>query len=257
MLPARKSISRATTLATASSTAKTSMPLRTLVTSTVNTTVCYSGSSVRSRHSRAPRPLKLTSSISLDCFKPLRSRHMSGHAPQPPESKLPQLPPTPPYPCPFLTDEEIQTYLVPLYHRGWSVQPSTSAKKPAPELVKRFIFSEYASLELFERDLKDVTESENHHAVQELTDSPPSITIKVHTHSGLRPAAHPDEPRRGRVQPGITLRDVRFAYLLEERFVRYLRSGGEQEQANMRPAATVEEQPRTAEAVEARRVSSG
>lgn len=77
---------------------------------------------------------------------------------------FPQLPPAPPFPCPFLTDEEIATYLPLLYARGWTVHPSDPkhAKKPAPELVKRFVFSTLDALEAFvQLDLLDITQSEN------------------------------------------------------------------------------------------------
>ncbi|KAJ8495970.1 hypothetical protein ONZ51_g1402 [Trametes cubensis] len=119
------------------------------------------------------------------------------------------------------------------------------------------MFSSNASLESFKRDYEQVTTSENHHAVREYADMPPSVTIKVHTHQALRPAAYPDEPRPRRKLPGITLRDVRVAYLLEGHFARYVRSGGEEELASLRPSTSVEDQPNTAEAIEARRVSSG
>ena len=64
---------------------------------------------------------------------------------------LPELPPTPPYPCPFLTDEEVKTYLEPLYLHYWTVQPSNpeQSKKPAPELVKSFTFASASALSAF------------------------------------------------------------------------------------------------------------
>lgn len=80
------------------------------------------------------------------------------------------------------------------------------------------------------------------------------MVVRVHTHSGLRPAHHAEEPRRARAQPSITLRDVRFAYLLEQRLaVR----GGAAEPAGAEEAPLAEEQPRSAAKVEARRQSSG
>ncbi|KAL7279140.1 hypothetical protein ACG7TL_006980 [Trametes sanguinea] len=164
----------------------------------------------------------------------------------PADSELPQLPPAPPYPCPFLTDEEIKIYLFPLYERGWTVHPSQTAKKPAPELVKRFEFDPHsAALQSFLDDINSVTEGENHHATLDIGSSPPSVTVRVHTHSGLRPALHPEEPRKGRVQPGITLRDVRFAYLLEQHSSKYLDLVVMQ--------VSREEQPKSAEALERRR----
>lgn len=187
---------------------------------------------------------------------------------------FPELPPAPSFPCPFITDEEIATYLPPLYARGWTVQPSDpkAAKKPAPELVKRFVFSAHETLEAFlHLDLLDITESENvrddnlthtvslrahsratmqHHAWRDITPDPPSMVVRVHTHSGLRPARDAEEPRRARVQPGITLRDVRFAYLLEQRLAA---RGGTAERAGAENVPWSEEQPLSAAEVEARR----
>ncbi|CDO74956.1 hypothetical protein BN946_scf184945.g28 [Trametes cinnabarina] len=108
-------------------------------------------------------------------------------------------------------------------------------------------------MKAFLEDLKEVTDSENHHAVQDVASSPPSVTIRVHTHSGLRPASIPDEPRKGRVQPGITLRDIRFAYLIEDRFAKYAVADGQSERSRVSSGALEEEQPNSAEALERRR----
>ncbi|OJT03351.1 hypothetical protein TRAPUB_6020 [Trametes pubescens] len=174
------------------------------------------------------------------------------------EPDFPELPPPPPFPCPFLTDDEIATYLGPLYAREWTVQPSDpkATKKPSPELVKRFAFSTFNELNAFlHLDLLDITQSENHHARQDITPDPPSLIVRVHTHSGLRPARHAEEPRRARVQPGITLRDVRFVYLLEQRLAARGGTAAVRSEAENMPSA--DEQPRSVAAVEARRGLSG
>ncbi|KAI1797197.1 hypothetical protein LXA43DRAFT_1089086 [Ganoderma leucocontextum] len=166
------------------------------------------------------------------------------------------LPKAPPYPCPFLTDEEIQTYLTPLYAWAWTVQPSNPGdkNKTAPELVKTFAFSTTQELVEFLQRVGDITRSENHHAVLEESADFPSIAIRVHTHSGLRPASHPGERRKERVQPGITLRDVRFAHLVEMTL-------GDDAPAHWHHGemtlADIAAQPRSAEGVEARRYAAG
>ncbi len=81
---------------------------------------------------------------------------------------------------------------------------------------------------------------------------PPSIVIRVHTHSGLRPASHPGERRKDRVQPGITLRDVRFAHLVELALV----DGVPAHYRELTPS-DIAAQPRSAEGVEARRYAAG
>ncbi|KAI0649202.1 hypothetical protein C8Q79DRAFT_498317 [Trametes meyenii] len=153
----------------------------------------------------------------------LAVRCMNGVSAQLPVSNLPDLPRAPPYPCPFLTEEETDTYLEPLYARAWVSQDYESSHKSTltKELAKRFTFPDTQALGRFLQDLKVITDSENHHALQDVSQDPPSVIIKVHTHSALRPASYAEEPRRARVQPGITLRDVRFAYLVEERYSTY------------------------------------
>ncbi|KAI0833394.1 hypothetical protein BC628DRAFT_1343492 [Trametes gibbosa] len=167
------------------------------------------------------------------------------------EADLPDLPDAPPYPCPFLTDEQIATYLTPLYARAWSVRGSNPhPRRPAPELVKQFCFTTQERLDAFRRDVDIVTQIEDHHPSKELNQSDtPSIVIRVHTHSGLRPARDADEPRRARIQPGITLRDIRFAYLVEQRFSASLHglSSGRMCMTNPVDPSL---QPRTASAVE-------
>ena len=77
MLPATNSIPRVPNLTTSLLTAKVNLPLRTVVSSRANATVCCGVSLVQSL-SRVPRPLTLTSRTSLDCSQPFHTRHMSG-----------------------------------------------------------------------------------------------------------------------------------------------------------------------------------
>lgn len=57
-----------------------------------------------------------------------------------------------------------------------------------------------------------------HHATKEITRDPAAVVVRVHTHSALRPPSNSSDSEtvQGRKQPGITLRDIRFAYLLDE-----------------------------------------
>lgn len=53
-------------------------------------------------------------------------------------------PPVPPYPCPHLTDKEIEVYLKPLYERGWGIHTIASSKdqrKPTFALAKSLEFT--------------------------------------------------------------------------------------------------------------------
>ena len=47
------------------------------------------------------------------------------------------------------------------------------------------------------------------------SDSAPGVEIRMHTHSALRPPAFEDESVKKRGMPGLTLRDVRLAILLD------------------------------------------
>ncbi|EED85975.1 predicted protein [Postia placenta Mad-698-R] len=146
---------------------------------------------------------------------------------------LPELPDKPKYPCPYLTDAEITTYLVPLYKRGWTVQSSNKAARQghpsvAPALVKRFIFLKergYANLQ-FTEDIERFQKDEDVSGV----------------------------PHPPKVRPGITLRDVRLAILAERAFEAHLvRGKGDPRamRADTRPAMC----PLTMQDVEERRLS--
>ncbi|TDL26103.1 hypothetical protein BD410DRAFT_836770 [Rickenella mellea] len=66
---------------------------------------------------------------------------------------LPALPKAPPYPCPLLTQDELDTYLVPLYSRKWGI--TTLEKRN--EDASRFHVRQLAAMFNFESDV-DVKE---------------------------------------------------------------------------------------------------
>lgn len=78
---------------------------------------------------------------------------------------LPPLPAKPKYPCPHLSDEEVMTYLAPLYLRGWGVIRKKTAvhgttKRPL-FLIKKFSFKSFDHLMLFVNDMVQVIQNEN------------------------------------------------------------------------------------------------
>lgn len=156
---------------------------------------------------------------------------------------LPELPDKPKYPCPYLTDAEITTYLVPLYKRGWTVQSSNKAARQghpsvAPALVKRFLFLKqrgYANLQ-FTEDIERFQKDEDHHC--SVFRRGMALVLRTHTHTA-RPLPLVGVPHPLKVRPGITLRDVRLAILVERAFeVHLVRGTGDPRtmRADTRPA---------------------
>jgi len=140
-------------------------------------------------------------------------------------SGLPRLPDAPKYPCPYLNDEEISTYLVPLYARGWSIGSSDydrdsqlpPSDNVAPELLKDFLFSSSTSVarEGFISKVRKLQDIENHHGMITIIDD--CVHIRTHTHTA-RPLSGPNAIVKRKRRPGITLRDVRLAILAEEAY---------------------------------------
>ncbi|EMD31305.1 hypothetical protein CERSUDRAFT_119863 [Gelatoporia subvermispora B] len=128
-----------------------------------------------------------------------------------------------------LTSEEIQDYLEPLYSRGWVVyssqraygsspySPDASEGGPSPELVKGLWFRSNASAVRFLRTALDIAEKENHHPTH-ISLISRHIILRMHTHEAV-PNEELSHVVQDPVVPGITLRDVRLAYLLENAYV--------------------------------------
>ncbi|KAI0775279.1 hypothetical protein BD413DRAFT_534697 [Trametes elegans] len=197
-------------------------------------------SSIRAEHTAAYLDLLQRRFASRPRVPAKTAQHISRTLPQPPcvtrqrgvrtthtDTKvarsygLPPLPPAPPYPCPVLTEEEIQHFVQPLLNRSWSKKAlpaaeSTEGRIPSV-LEKVFSFEHRAALDAFLQDVQDVTEAENHHADLDVKPEGPAVIVSVHTHTALWPPQYEGEKRRARVKPGLSLRDVRFAMLLEER----------------------------------------
>ncbi|PVF94612.1 hypothetical protein CPB86DRAFT_712890 [Serendipita vermifera] len=129
-----------------------------------------------------------------------------------PENTLPELPSRPPYPCPHLTPEEVQTYLAPLYERGWGLYTKVPVDdKPATlMLAKDVSFVWHFPLGEFLTGLNAVTKAENHHprVAYEFR----TVELRMHTHGAIPTIESP----KSEVIAGITLRDIRLAYRIEE-----------------------------------------
>lgn len=144
---------------------------------------------------------------------------------------LPQIPALPPpaqgWPTPWLGRSGIEEYLHPLYKRGWkpSVQESSVKGKESTFLSAEYAFKKFDEAVKFVGDVGVIAHDEDHHP-STITITHGKKTTKVslvtQTHAAKRPAPAPAEsaespPSYVRV-PGITIRDVRFAILVESHY---------------------------------------
>ncbi|CAL1706629.1 unnamed protein product [Somion occarium] len=141
------------------------------------------------------------------------------------EHPLQQIPEKPKYPCPHLSDEEVETYLFPLYARLWSITQcdiewNGALRKPLM-LSKTMVFPSFTAAMGFAKDLVHKIEAEEHHP--RLTIDNNRVTVSTHTHSAIIPGISPDDKTSPyRKFPGVTLRDVRLAIEIELIYERHI-----------------------------------
>ncbi|KIM45526.1 hypothetical protein M413DRAFT_442196 [Hebeloma cylindrosporum] len=120
---------------------------------------------------------------------------------------------------PLITETEVRRYIYPLHHRGWTVQRMKhkdgfhESGQESPFLVGQWTFKGPVSARKFLKELLRIEDLEKHHASFNLWPGKrPVFTVMTQTHSARKhPIAVPDNS----TEPGITLRDVRLAVLLE------------------------------------------
>ncbi|KAF9501694.1 hypothetical protein BDN71DRAFT_1500725 [Pleurotus eryngii] len=118
------------------------------------------------------------------------------------------------WPTPWITAEDFERYMGVLNGNGWGIRFSSAHSKPSkshpsrvvPELLKTYHFGSDECVVKFVEDLKELMSEENHHCILRVANT--QVTIYTHTHSA-RPALG------SKNAPGITLRDVRFAILVD------------------------------------------
>ncbi|KAK7059093.1 hypothetical protein VNI00_001717 [Paramarasmius palmivorus] len=134
------------------------------------------------------------------------------------------------WPTPWLDPHEVEHYLLPLQRdHHWRVTFVQKAQHPALTLQKRYNFKKGPSALNFMKDVIDIANAEDHHPTSlEYGEDKPYVSLGVRTHSAkipqqlmayllenIRPETDPPtSPRR----QGITLRDVRFALLVDQCF---------------------------------------
>ncbi|ESK97946.1 hypothetical protein Moror_884 [Moniliophthora roreri MCA 2997] len=149
--------------------------------------------------------------------------------------KLP--PPISGWPTPWLDIHEVEHYLLPILRdHQWRVNFVTKAQRPVPTLEKRYNFNKGPSALTFMRDVIDIANAENHHPTSlQYGEDSPHVSLGIRTHSAkipppvmtylldhIRPETDP--PTKSRYQ-GITLRDIRFALLVDQCFETYHKNG--------------------------------
>ncbi|KAI0929984.1 hypothetical protein AcV5_006809 [Taiwanofungus camphoratus] len=136
--------------------------------------------------------------------------------------RLPTIPPVPEDSCWHLTDQEVKTYLEPLYARNWYVgQERAKHREEAPVILHlakviklertHLAFAFFKELiRLLHREVVNASCGTKYAIIK----SGRLVTFSTFTPSAMR-ADVPDIPFREHKQPGITLRDVRLAFLVE------------------------------------------
>ncbi|KAI0319172.1 hypothetical protein OF83DRAFT_1170442 [Amylostereum chailletii] len=136
------------------------------------------------------------------------------------------LPPLPKKTYQLVNPTKFVTDVLPLYKRGWSFQPvSLPDVRAVSALRKRFAFASDGDVFDFISDLRAVIEQEKHHPTVEFCYDKMSITLFSHTAWYTTPGS-PENPRTKAFTQGVSLRDVRFAHLVEELFLQYLSRSG-------------------------------
>ncbi|PSR75270.1 hypothetical protein PHLCEN_2v9236 [Hermanssonia centrifuga] len=141
------------------------------------------------------------------------------------KNPLPDSPRRPKWPAPWLTDEQMKSFLLPLFARGWRISPDPDSSELQVELGSvesvvrlktRYRFAQSYHAIAFVKECLEIMEKLHHHA--RLTIDNSIITLATHTHS-----AYVED--REVENPGITLHDVRLAYGVQRLWETYQNAG--------------------------------
>ncbi|KLO14239.1 hypothetical protein SCHPADRAFT_939656 [Schizopora paradoxa] len=116
----------------------------------------------------------------------------------------------PPWPCPVLEDTEINKYLPFLFSqtRRWGL---TTNDKNLPILACKYRIKGYDHILNFVQSVGKIAQEEDHHP--EIIFDARSVFVRVNTHCAYR--SNDESPNGKEKGSGITIRDIRFAILLE------------------------------------------
>jgi hypothetical protein len=197
-------------------------------------------------------------------------------------SSVRPLPPPPPRQKgtpPTISTHDIEEYIQPLYSRGWGLSPILPNGNGIAVLRKRFDFASAEALETFLAGLAEYEEKKQvclsssgllrsstqikrktkpthtsscpifprtfqHHAKTDVIEGQEhhAVLVSTWTHVARRPNA--DAQGKGSKTQGVTARDIRLAYALEELFESALVVSGREFAPRLRPKA---DRPQTVE----------
>lgn len=123
------------------------------------------------------------------------------------------------YPTTWLTQEEFEKYIPPLYSRGWGIRYMYPNKQfcgcNTGELFVRYQFSSYASALEFVQSMGRVAITEMHHPRLLCANYTKHVSVALHT---LTNWAKRDPGKE--IEPGITIRDIRLAILADAHYTK-------------------------------------
>ncbi|KAF4621063.1 hypothetical protein D9613_000169 [Agrocybe pediades] len=148
---------------------------------------------------------------------PVHSKDVSS-SDEPPNLEIPEPVPYVNRTTPLMTQEETERYFYPLSRRGWKIQKMgvddgfNVADKDSPFLIGTMTLKGPKSARTLLKQLLAFEEQEKHDVSFNLwSGKRPTLTIISQTHSARKNA----EQQTDETAPNVTLRDVRFAVLLE------------------------------------------
>ncbi|KAN0113998.1 hypothetical protein V8E52_007147, partial [Russula decolorans] len=160
----------------------------------------------------------------------------------PPKSHLSSIrplptPPPPPKGTPLtINTHDIEQYVQPLYARGWGLSRILPNGNGIAVLRKRLEFANATALEGFLADLSEYEEENQHHAKTNVFEDQHAVLVSTWTHVARRRSDAKVEDKDEKTH-GVTARDIRLAYALEELFESALAAGGREYVPPVRPEA--------------------
>ncbi|KAJ3561101.1 hypothetical protein NP233_g10404 [Leucocoprinus birnbaumii] len=197
----------------------------------------------RIRHVRPIPPLQRDLPSRLYTTNKTQSHDLTSSLEAPEISAPPPLPELPPpvkgWPTFWIHAKDADTYLYPLYSRGWGVRflPRKYYKphndRYVAHLTTDFTLCNYNCASQFLSDITSICQEEKHHlssfSLLNAAGQRPVLTVFIQTHTAMRPRWNEEDPSAdpplSRRVPGITRRDMRLALRIEKLYDAYQHSG--------------------------------
>ncbi|KAF8659702.1 hypothetical protein AX16_001805 [Volvariella volvacea WC 439] len=145
---------------------------------------------------------------------------------------IPNVPRVKDHEVPWIGESDFEQYLRPLYDLGWAIDfksrlaeqeaPAPSKLLSAARIKTVFTLPNYSmALKFLTRVVKTGQKEKHYPNIAILKDKLPRVWITIHTDSAYRfiwDDEDPQTPVSERMYPGVTLRDLRLAALIESRY---------------------------------------